>query len=104
MRRRRLAAPALAMALAGLALAGCSDAGFGGPVPAAAYGSPDPAVSETQSEAGAVMTCASIASERAAIAQSLQRMGASDGTGELRQRDGELARLAAQKRCGGAAL
>ena len=100
MRGGRLAAAALAVA--GLALVGCAN--VGGPLPAASSGSPDPAVSESQIEAGAVMTCDSIATERTAIAQSLQRIGTSDGAGDLRRRDGELARLAAQKHCTGASL
>ena len=45
------------------------------------------------------MTCASIATERAGIADSLQRLGTSDAAAALRQRDAALARLAVLKRC-----
>jgi hypothetical protein len=60
---------------------------------------PDPAVSETSSQADAVMTCDTIATERRGIAASLANLGASPDAEILRKRDGELARLAALKSC-----
>jgi len=76
------------------------------PAPAmpAAAGGADPTVVESPVEADAIMTCATIDTERAGIAQSLQRLGASSGSAELRKRDAALAQLAGLKRCAPAAL
>lgn len=83
-----------------LALAGCG--GIKIPmepdIPAADAG-PDPAVSETITQADSVMTCNSITTERAGIAQSLARLDGSAAAESLRRRDATLASLAALKRC-----
>jgi hypothetical protein len=67
-------------------------------IPAADAG-PDPAVSESITQADAVMTCESIATERAGIAESLARLDGSAAAQSLRRRDATLAGFAALKRC-----
>lgn len=93
------AAP-LAAALLLLSLCGCSSivVPMEPAIPAAESG-PDPAVSENPTQADAVMTCDTIATERAGIAASLKDMGDSAAAAKLRRRDGELASVAALKRC-----
>jgi hypothetical protein len=93
MREARLARLASALTLAALVLAGCSGSRLPGP-PA-----PAPIISESPDAASTIMTCDTIATEHAGIAQSLQRLGPSTDADELRQRDAALARLAAQKGC-----
>jgi len=85
--------------MAALALAACGKAEVPMAPPVPASEGPDPAVSESPIEAGSIMTCATIETERAGIAESLQRLGVSDAAAALRQRDAALARLAAQKQC-----
>jgi hypothetical protein len=100
MRQARAARLAPAVTLAMLALAGCGgDQPTGAVVPAA--DGPDPTVSESPVAASAIMSCDTIATEHAAIAQSLQRLDASNAADDLRKRDAALARLAAQKGCRG---
>jgi hypothetical protein len=98
---RILPASSLALALL-LALSGCGgiDVPMRPVIPAAESGEPDPTVSESVTQADAVMTCDSIATERAGIAQSLVGLDDQAAAARLRQRDGTLARLAALKRCG----
>lgn len=60
---------------------------------------PDPAVSESSTQADAVMTCETIATERGAIAQSLASLDGQPAAQALHRRDAELARLSALKRC-----
>jgi len=98
---RILPARSLTLALL-LALCGCGsiDVPMRPVIPAAESGEPDPTVSETVTQADAVMTCDSIATERAGIAQSLTGLDDQEATARLRQRDATLARLAALKRCG----
>jgi hypothetical protein len=100
MGRGRNARLAAASALCALGLSGCGwfDTSASPPVPAGASGA-DPTVAESPVEADAVMTCATIDIERAGIAQSLQRIGASTAAADLRNRDAALAQLAALKRC-----
>jgi hypothetical protein len=95
--------PASAFALALLlALSGCGgiDVPMRPAIPAADSGEPDPTVSESITQADAVMTCDSIATERAGIAQSLAGLDDQAAAARLRQRDATLAGLAALKRCG----
>ena len=94
----RLARVAPALALAALALAGCGGDRPSGPALPTASG-PDPTVSESPVAASTIMSCDTIATEHAAIAQTLQRLGASSAADDLRKRDAALARLAAQKGC-----
>ncbi len=65
----------------------------------AGAGGADPIIAESPVEAEAVLTCAAIDSERAGIAQSLQRLGASNEAADLRTRDAALARIAGLKGC-----
>lgn len=104
MGQSRTAGLAACVGLCALALSGCGGGGLpmAAPVPIGADG-PDPAVAESPVEADAVMTCASIDTERAGIAQSLERLGVSSEAAELRKRDAALAQLAALKRCAPAA-
>ena len=97
---RILPASSLALALL-LALSGCGgiDVPMRPAIPAAESGEPDPTVSESITQADAVMTCDSIATERAGIAQSLAGLDDQAAAAHLRQRDATLARLAALKRC-----
>ncbi|HWI26661.1 MAG TPA: hypothetical protein VN668_06795 [Stellaceae bacterium] len=90
----------LAAVLVVLLLCGCSSIviPMEPAIPAADSG-PDPAVSENPAQADAVMTCDTIATERAGIAASLKEMGDSAAAAKLRRRDGELASVAALKRC-----
>jgi hypothetical protein len=83
-----------------LALAGCGPivVPMEPPIPADASG-PDPAVAESLTQADAVMTCDTIATERAGIAASLQRLDGSAAAASLHRRDASLARLAALKGC-----
>ena len=67
------------------------------PVPADA--GPDPAISESITQADAVMTCPAIADERAGIAASLASLDGSSAADILRRRDAVLAHLAAIKGC-----
>lgn len=101
----RTAGLAACVCLYALALSGCGagDIPMAAPVPVGANG-PDPAVAESPVEADAVMTCATIDTERAGIAQGLERLGSSNGADELRKRDAALAQLAASKRCAAAPL
>jgi len=96
-----LPAGSLAVALL-LALSGCGgiDIPMRPAIPAAESGEPDPTVSESVTQADAVMTCDSIATERAGIAQSLAGLDDQAAATRLRQREATLARLAALKRCG----
>jgi hypothetical protein len=98
-RKARGLAAGLGVALLALALAGCG--GLDIPMEPAmpADMGPDPAISESSTQADAVMTCDGIANERAGIAQSLSELGQSPDAAALRRRDAELARLAALKRC-----
>jgi hypothetical protein len=83
-----------------LALAGCSSikVPMEPDIPAADAGL-DPSVSENLTQADAVMSCDSIATERAGIAQSLAGLDGSPAAAQLRQRDATLANLAKLKRC-----
>jgi predicted small lipoprotein YifL len=99
--KRRLSAPrSLCLIAVILALAGCG--GLKIPmepdIPAVDQGA-DPAVSESITQADSVMTCQSIATERAGIAQSLAGLDGSAAAASLRRRDATLARLAQLKRC-----
>jgi hypothetical protein len=60
---------------------------------------PDPAISESSTQADAIMTCDAIANERAGIAQSRAGLGDPALAQALLRRDAALARLAALKRC-----
>jgi hypothetical protein len=83
-----------------LALAGCG--GIDVPMEPAIPANPSdpgPAISESATEADAVMTCQSIARERAGIAASLADLDGSAAADALRRRDAVLARLAAIKQC-----
>lgn len=93
--RRAGLAPALAVAA--LALTGCGGEARSPGLPAA--GSPDAAISESPTVESAVMSCETIATEHAAITQSLQRLGVSDAAEDLKRREAALAQLAAEKRC-----
>jgi hypothetical protein len=95
-RRRARLALVLVLALAGC---GAIDVPMRPVIPAADSGQPDPAVSESSTQADAVMTCDTIATERGAIAQSLASLDGQPAAQALHQRDAELARLAALKRC-----
>lgn len=95
--RARLAA---ASALCALALSGRGwFATPASPAVLAGAGDADPIVAESPVEADAVLTCAAIDTERAGIAQSLQRLGASSEAADLRTRDAALAQIAGLKRC-----
>lgn len=100
MGRTRLGRIAAATVLGALALSGCGtvERPMASEPPAADSG-PDPSVSESPTEADAIMTCGTIATEHAGIAQSLERLGGSGAAAALRERDAALARLAAQKGC-----
>ncbi len=87
-----------ALALAVLALSGCGGKVTMPAVPASQNG-PDPTVSESPAAASTIMTCDTIETEHAGIAQSLQALGNSSAADTLRRRDAALARLAAQKGC-----
>jgi hypothetical protein len=81
------------LGLLALALAGCGSSEPEAP--------PDfyPTVTESPTAASTIMSCDTIASEHKAITESLSRLGISDATTDLQQRDAMLARLAAQKGC-----
>ena len=98
-RKARGLAAWLGFALFALALAACSAIDIPMEPAMPADMGPDPAISESSTQADAVMTCDAIANERAGIAQSLAGLGQSPDAAALRRRDAELARLAALKRC-----
>lgn len=89
--------PARGAALALLLLAGCTDA-----VP---YGGPGTVLSETPDAANGVLTCESLASERGAIATTLQQISGQPGTADqvasLSEREKSLAAVATSKHCPG---
>lgn len=82
-----------------LALAGCGPIEVPMKAPIPADTGPDPTISESITQADAVMTCEAIASERAGIAASLAGLDDSAAAVALRRRDAVLAQLAALKRC-----
>jgi hypothetical protein len=90
----------LCLIAAVLVLAGCSSikVPMEPDIPAADAG-PDPSVSENLTQADAVMSCDSIATERAGIKTSLADLDGSPAAAQLRQRDAELVSLAKLKRC-----
>lgn len=96
-RLRSPGSPAVQAAFALLLLAGCTEV--------RPYGGPGTVLSETPAAADSVLTCETLASERSAIATTLQQLAAQPGNADeaasLTERGKALAEVAQSKHCPG---